>query len=173
MTIEAEIANARDDALWARITQEVNAWRGACLQCFASVEVAVTETLLHLSAQPGRGQAVKLRHLVGQRLDDLAALVNEGGPFSVEGKGVASLLAEFRHQEGLRTMLAHGQAKLTVERTSRWAAIFRVIAIRARQADRSTLVIEENEAAERLQQLRKVSQKLCSALGNLRRAVAV
>jgi hypothetical protein len=51
----------------------------------------------------------------------------------VEGNGVASLLAEFRHQEGLRTMLAHGQAKLTVERTSRWAAIFRVIAIRARR----------------------------------------
>ena len=75
--------------------------------------------------------------------------------------------------DALRTVLAHGQAKLTVERTSRWAAIFRVIAIRARQADRSTLVIEESEAAERLQQLRKVSQKLCSALGNLRRAVAV
>src|SRR3546814_11775950 len=98
----------------------------------------------------------KLRHFVGQRLDDLAALVNEGGPFSVEGKGVASLLAEFRHQEGLRTMLAHGQARLTVERTSRWAAIFRVIAIRARQADRSTPVIEENEAAGRLQKPRKV-----------------
>jgi hypothetical protein len=57
MTIEAEIANAGDDAMWARVTQEVNAWRGACLQCFASVEVAVTETLLHLSAQPERGQA--------------------------------------------------------------------------------------------------------------------
>ena len=41
MTIEAAIANAGDDALWARVTQEVNAWRGACLQCFAAVEVAV------------------------------------------------------------------------------------------------------------------------------------
>ncbi|MFD1960187.1 hypothetical protein ACFSHP_17275 [Novosphingobium panipatense] len=100
MTIEAAIANAGDDALWARVTQEVNAWRGACLQCFAAVEVAVTETLLHLSAQPGRGQSVKLRHLVGQRLDDLAALVNEGGPFSVEERVSRACWRNFGTRKG-------------------------------------------------------------------------
>jgi len=158
---------------WTRVAQDVNTWRGASLQCFASVEAAVTETLLHLSAIPGRGDDVRLRHLVGQRLDDLAQVVGEGGAFATEGRGVVPLLAAFRCHEALRTMLAHGQAKLALERNGRWIAIFRIVAIRAKQAERSELVLEESDAAGKLQELKAISQKLCSALGNFRRTLAV
>ena len=157
---------------WTRVAQDVNIWRGASLQCFASVEAAVTETLLHLSAIPGRGDGVRLRHLVGQRLDDLAQVVGEGGAFATEGRSVALLLAAFRCHEALRTMLAHGQTKLALERNGRWIAIFRIVSIRAKQAERSELVLEESDAAGKLQDLKAISQKLCSALGNFRRTVA-
>ena len=158
---------------WTRVAQDVNSWRGASLQCFASVEAAVTETLLHLSAIPGRGDDVRLRHLVGQRLDDLAQVVGEGGAFATEGRGVAPLLAAFRCHEALRTMIAHGQAKLALERNGRWIAIFRIVSIRAKQAERSELILEERDAAGKLQELKAISQKLCSALGNFRRTLAI
>ena len=45
----APIEIANDDPLWNQAIQDVNAWRGACLQHFSAAEAAVTETLLLLS----------------------------------------------------------------------------------------------------------------------------
>jgi len=160
-----------DQNLWTSVARDVNAWRGAGLQCFCAVETAVTETLLHLSEIPDRGSAVRLRHLIGQRLKDLGQLLGPEGTFGAEGKAAAEALSLFREYEPLRTMLAHGQAKLCVERTGRWIAIFRHIAIRAKQPERSTIVIEQGQAEEKMLGLRRSSQKLCSILANLRKTM--
>ena len=69
-------------------------------------------------------------------------------------------------------MLAHGQAKLALERNGRWIAIFRIVSIRTQQAERSELVLEESDAVGKLRELKTISQKLCAALGNFRRTLA-
>jgi hypothetical protein len=57
--------SARAD--WEAIFAEVNAWRDSCLHHFSAVEMAVTETLLVLSAVPSGSTTIRLRHLIGQR----------------------------------------------------------------------------------------------------------
>lgn len=59
-----------------------SAWRGRCLDVFARSEAAVTETLLVLVGVDGRGNALKLPHLVGQRYDALSKAVGAGGVFA-------------------------------------------------------------------------------------------
>src|SRR3546814_10669563 len=85
MNAETKILPQSDDALWSRVVHDVNAWRGACLQCFSAAEAGVTETLLSLSTVPEKGAAVRLRHLTGQRFDDIAAVLGTEGAFAAEG----------------------------------------------------------------------------------------
>lgn len=165
------ISNAGDDTAWTRAIHDVNAFRGACLQHFSSAEAAVTETLLLLRNVPDRGENVRLRHLIGQRFDDLARLVDPGGAFAGEGNAVAKALSELRTIESFRTCLAHGQAKIAVERNGQWIVIFRMVAIRAKQAERSMVVLEQADAEQRMADLKRKSQALCSVLGNFRRSI--
>lgn len=173
MNAEVKIETCGDDALWIRVIHDVNAWRGACLQCFSAAEAGVTETLLALNIIPDKGVSVKLRHLIGQRFDDLAAVLGPEGAFAAEGKTAFKALEAFRGHESLRTYLAHGVAKITVERSGKWVLVFRQISIRARQSERTMLLIEEAEGVETLADLRRKSQQLCSVLGNLRKQLSI
>lgn len=165
------IRSAGDETAWTQAIHDVNAFRGACLQHFSSAEAAVTETLLLLKEVPNRGETVRLRHLIGQRFDDLAKLVEQGGVFADEGSAVAKALSELRTIESFRTCLAHGQAKIALERNGQWVVIFRMIAIRAKLAERSVVVLEQADAEQRMADLKRRSQSLCSVLGNLRRSI--
>lgn len=173
MNAEVKIVSADDDVLWGRVVQDVNAWRGACLQCFSAAEVGVTETLLLLSTVAEKGANVRLRHLNGQRLEDLATVLGPEGCFAIEGKAAFKALVAFRAHDALRTYLAHGVAKIAVERSGKWILVFRLVSIRARQSDRTMLLIEEAEGLVMLADIRRKSQQLCSALGNLRRQLAM
>ena len=81
---------------WDAICQEVNAWRGACMHHFSVVEEAVTKTLLALSEAEGASSKVRLRHLIGQRFEDLELAIGPDGPFAEIGKTAARALAQFR-----------------------------------------------------------------------------
>jgi len=172
MNAEPEIVSEGDDVLWGRVVHDVNAWRGACLQCFSAAEAGVTETLLTLSAVPEKGANVRLRHLTGQRYDDIAAALGPEGAFAVEGKSAFKAIDAFRAHESLRPYLAHGVAKIAVERSGKWILVFRQVSIRARQSDHTMLLIEEAEGLQMLADIRRKSQKLCSVLGNLRHQLA-
>lgn len=167
------IAEPSDALPWTRVASEVNAWRGACIQSFAQAESAVTETLLFLSDAGDRGKAVQLRHLVGQRLEDLACALGPGGGFAAEGVAASKMLAEFRAYEGLRTHLAHDVARIAIERNGKWVVVFRHLSIRTRAAERRTMAFEQPEAIATLQRLKRTTQQLDAALGNLRRAIAI
>lgn len=168
MNAETKILSQSDDALWSRVVHDVNAWRGACLQCFSAAEAGVTETLLSLSTVPEKGATVRLRHLTGQRFDDIAAVLGTEGAFAAEGKAAFKAIDAFRAHERLRTFLAHGVAKIAVERTDKWIVVYRQVSIRARQAERTMLLVEEAEGLEMLADIRRKSQQLCSILANLR-----
>ena len=158
---------------WDLIFAEVNAWRGACLHHFSAVEMSVTETLLALSEESLGGSSIRLRHLIGQRLEDLTVATAVDGPFGDAGKCVQSELLQYREKhEDFRNLLCHGFTKVAVERSGRWMMVMRLLSIRAGKAERKTLVLDQNEAMARLDALKRDVQKLGSALGQLRKAVA-
>ena len=95
------------------------AWRGRCLDVFARSEVAVTETLLVLRAVNGRGEAIKLPHLAGQRYEALSTAICAGGAFAGEGKAASAALLAFRQHDALRNILAHGAFTVTLDQHGR------------------------------------------------------
>ncbi|MBN9316502.1 MAG: hypothetical protein J0I99_12235 [Devosia sp.] len=160
---------AKQSTDWDEIFAEVNEWRGTCLHHFSVVEVAVAETLLALSEVSSA--AIPLRHLIGQRLEDLTAATAAGGPFEEAGKTAQVELLHYRERhEHFRNLLCHGLVKITVERGGRWMLVMRVLAFRSGKADRVVLVLDQNEAAARLESLKRDAQKLGSVLGQLRKA---
>lgn len=76
------------------------------MQAFAQAEAAVTKTLLFLSSAGERGKAVQLRHLLGQRLDDIARALGPGGGFVNEGSLAHAALMAFRTHGSLRARLS-------------------------------------------------------------------
>lgn len=170
MNLENLKIDKPEQDLWFRVTLEANAWRGHCLHCFAQVEASVTETLLSLSER--NDSVVKLRHLFGQRLADLGEVIGPEGEFAVPGKKAFEALEAFRVHEQLRNILAHGVAKIAVDRQGKWVMVMRQLSIRGKKAERNKLAVEQEEAEQILADLQRTSQRLNSMLGNLRRRPA-
>jgi len=157
---------------WDAIFTEVNAWRGASMHHFSAVEMAVTETLLTLSSVAPQRPEVRLRHLIGQRLEDLALALGPGSSFEEAGKSVFNELSKFREKhESFRNLLCHGVVKVTGEPNGDWVILIRTLSIRSRQPDRSILVLEQCEAETKLATLKRDSQNLSSKLGTFRKAI--
>lgn len=157
---------------WDDIFSEVNAWRGACMHHFSTVEMAITETLIALSTVMPGGEKVRLRHLIGQRFEDLAAAVGPDGPFAESGKNALLELSQYRERhEAFRSLLCHAVVKVSIDHSGQWILLVRSLAIRARQAERNTQVFEQPEASAKLAALKRDGQKLASILGQLRKAV--
>ena len=127
---------------------------------FARAEAAVSEALLLLSEVPGRGEPVSLPHLVGQRFAALGELVSENGAFAAEGKGVAKSLAEWNVHHSFRSLLCHGTATVTVDHRGRWHLVLKMLTFRSGEAVREAMVVDEDEAAERLTALHASRQRL-------------
>jgi len=145
---------------------EVNCWRGACLQSFAEVEEAASEALAALATVEGRGKDIKLRLLLGQKLEDLATAIGTGGTFAIEGKSAAKALAEFRSNEDLRICLAHAVAHIVVERNRNWIVVL-LRGSTTSKGERVTRTIDKAEALATQKELRRHSQSLCAQLRNL------
>lgn len=159
---------------WEAVFAEVNAWRGGCMHHFSMVEVAIADTLLILSITKPAGAAVRLRHLIGQRLEDLVAAIGPDGPFAEVGKHAFPQLLQYREKhETFRNLLCHGMIKVSIERSGQWILLIRTLVIRARQAERSIQVLEQAEAIEKIAELRRDVGKLVSMLGQLRKNVDV
>ena len=140
---------------------------------FSAVEMAVTEALLALHEATNGGASVRLRQLIGQRLEDLTAAVGSGGPFGVAGKAVHTELTQYREKhEHFRNLLCHAFVRVSVERNGHWLLVLRAVAISAGKADRSTLVLDQTEAQARLENLKRDRAKLAQVLGQLRKSVA-
>ena len=173
MNMQTMIASPPDGLAWTRVASEVNAWRGASIQSFAQAEAPVTETLLILSRDDRRGATVQLRHLIGQRLEDLAQAIGPEGAFAAEGEAAFAALQMFRAYETLRVHLAHDVARIALERNGTWVVIFRHLAIRSRGSERRTTAFEQAEAVRTASELKRSTQRLDAVLGNLRRDVEV
>lgn len=157
---------------WDDVFSAVNAWRGACLHHFSSVEMAVTETLLALSAASETSGSIRLRQLIGQRFEDLASAIGPGGAFSSQGSLAYGALMLYRdRQEAFRALLCHGTIKVTVDQAGQWTLIVKCLSIKSRQPERTAIVIEQPEALARLVALKNEGQKVASLLGQLRKSI--
>lgn len=158
---------------WKGIYADVNAWRGACLHSLSTVELSVTETLFALDKTKPKDTSIRLRHLVGQRYEDLAAVLNSSGRFGDEGDRAFLALSQYREKhETFRSQLCHGVVKVSIDQAGTWVLVIRTLAIRSRQEDRKVLVLDQAEAAEKLATLKRDGQILTSALGQLRRTLS-
>lgn len=137
-------------------TTTLNGWRGRCLAYLASAEAAVSEALIGFAE---RDCTSPLPHLVGQRYDALATILTAHGD-----QDTREALKALRAHDSLRTALTHGVAKVTLDRNGEWLAVFTVIAFRSRRAERSILVIEEQQAGRIAQQLGRDRQRLIARL---------
>lgn len=155
---------------WDAIFAHVNAWRGLCLHNFTRVEMAVTESLLALAAAAPEGATVRLRHLIGQRFEDLAAAIGPDGPFA--DANAAQKLAIYRERhEAFRTLLCHGSFRVSVERSGQWVIVMHALSIRARQAERTITAVSQQEAEALLQRVKEDAAHVCRTLGELRKRV--
>lgn len=159
----------KDNVPWEDAIAQVNRWRGDCLQSFAQSETAVTETLLLLNAVAANGSSVKLPHLVGQRFAALKLATGPQGAFAIEGAKAHDAISAFLVREQLRAFLCHGVAKVALERSGSWIAIFNLANLRTQRCDRTQLVVTQAEASEMLQEIKQSGNKLGTALGNLRK----
>lgn len=157
---------------WEDATAQVSRWRGDCLQSFTQSETAVTETLLILNAVKEKGASVKLPHLIGQRFEALRIAIGPEGPFAKDGKKAHEAISAFLVREQLRAFLCHGVAKVALERSGSWIAIFNLTTLRSQKCDRTQLVVTQVEANGILQEIKQSGNKLGTALGNLRRQLA-
>lgn len=159
---------------WDAVFADVNAWRGACMHHFSTVEMAVTETLLTLAKASSEGERIRLRQLIGQRFEDLAAAIGPEGPFASKGRPAFAKLMHYReHQEAFRVLLCHDAIKVTVDQHCNWLLVIRSLSIRSRQPEHGLVVMERVEAQSRLADLKREGQHLASMLGQLRKAVEV
>jgi hypothetical protein len=151
------------NAAHARAVERVNAWRGRCLANFAGVETQITQTLVALSATR---DDIVLGQLFGQRVAALGKVVAD----DVTAGDVASALAAFLVHEPLRAFLAHGDAKVTIDRNGRWQVVLTAIALKRRQAHSSFVVIDEAEAKSIVNTLGSDRQRLVNCLARWREA---
>lgn len=139
---------------------------------FSAVEHAVTQTLLVMDRAKPDGATIRLRHLIGQRFEDLAQAIGSNGPFAKVGSVAAKSLTHYREQhETFRTQLCHGHITVSVGPNSHWLLVLRTLSIRGRQADTGLVVIEQSNALSLLEELRRDGRKLAAVLGQVRKAV--
>lgn len=168
MTVQTQIS-ASDNSVWEEATSDANAWRGHAIQIFAEAELAVSETLETLAAATDRGADVRLRHLLGQRFQDLEDAL--AGPFAGDAGKAADALRDFRQHEQLRPLLCHGAGKLALDRQGKWMIVLRMVTFRGRAAERLSRTFEQQDADAMLTTLREDCRRLTSALQSLRSRV--
>jgi hypothetical protein len=167
--IVLDLAPALPREPFVAATAQVNEWRGRCLEAFTRGETAVTECLAILGQVKGRGDKVKLPHLVGQRLEALSAAISADGPFAAEaGKAAAATLDLYRRQAGLRNLLCHGTSKVTLDSKGRWTVVLRLVMLRSREISRESLAVTQEEAAILCSEITEISHKVSAQLGQIR-----
>lgn len=151
--------------------RQVNEWRGRCMDAFARAEAGVTNCLVFLSNIPGRGEQVRLPHLVGQRYEALTSVIAAGGAFELEASKVASALESVRAHDSFRTMLCHGVGDVTLSPHGRWTIVFRLVSLRSRRASSEVLALKQKEAEQLRDEVIRASKELCSQLDSMKNAL--
>lgn len=118
LTSDLKLADAHREA-----TNEVNRWRGRCLECFVRIEDAAAQTLRALSSsQTGTAHAPPM---FGARITELGKVVAEGGALGEKGGGVRKALVELQYIVERRNVLVHGTGTVWIDGGGKWLCRYR------------------------------------------------
>ena len=148
-----------------------NEWRGHMIENYSRAEHAVTETLVGLNDLSVDLKGQKFPHLVGQRVDRLAAYLSTITA-SAHSKAAEEALLNFRAHENLRAMLCHGVTKLALDRGGGWVAVMTLLSFKSGGSVSSRLTIDEAEGVQRRNTLIADRKRLTATLGQVRREIA-
>lgn len=164
-----ETSDDQSNAHWNCAYTDVNRWRGECLHHCSTAESAVTKTLIALSEACQGGQKVALRHLIGQRFEDLSSAIGPQGPFAEIGKSAHKALATYREKhEEFRTHLCHGVMEVLLDRSRDWTVIVTNLAITGKRANQTVQLLRQKDAEEKLAALKFDTKRLAATLGQVR-----
>ena len=147
---------------FAAATKRMNEWRGRCLAIFARAELAVTKCLVAMAAVPGKGDAVRLPHLVGQRFEALAGAIAAGGPFATGGDKLQTSIDQFRGHAAFRALLSHGSCDVLLDRRGGCTFVLHMLCLRNRSAETERLFLSEAEAECLRLEISRCGNHLCS-----------
>ena len=162
MTVDLPISLSFDDAHQMTI-DEVNRWRGRCIQCFAYIELAAANTLAKMTLE-NPATSKKINPLFGARVQALRDAFKEGAPFHVRGKKAAKALEDLQPCLEYRNILVHSVGHVYVAPAGHWIWSYRVNAD-GKSDQLGTICSDEAKRIER--ELAAGSRKLSDLLRNL------
>ncbi|KUO56675.1 MAG: hypothetical protein APF78_11230 [Sphingomonadales bacterium BRH_c3] len=148
---------------------EIDSWRGRCLDLYARSEKAVALTL---ETAKQHDHPVKLRHLAGQRLDDLLSITDQDNGTAKQKEALARAIDGWRAIESHRVFLAHGTMKELLDRKGKWHAQFDVTTYKSNNPTPDRMMISQTEALELQADLEKGFKSLSAQLGQFRKRLA-
>ena len=161
LPIELSASQAHEHA-----TDDVNRWRGHCIECFARLERGMGEALELIAGASRSSKRVPLTF--GDKAKALRSAISPDGPFAN-----ARLLKALQDADALldqRNRLVHASGKVWIDGAGGWAWAYRFKP--AGKAEE--LGIYEQKAAHQFEvQLARSSQGLCSRLQAFRQKLVV
>jgi hypothetical protein len=110
MTLHVPIEQPLSDTHHAAI-DDVNRWRGHCVELYARLEYEVTRTLSEMAACPN--SSVSVPHNFGDKVKKLRAAVDADGPHPADN--IVTALGTFTDHLERRNMLVHASGKVWID----------------------------------------------------------
>ena len=149
---------------------EINGWRGRCLNMFARGERSVD---VALEAALAAGSGLGMKHLAGQRLADLAKLVSEEKTATEEQKqSLQSSLDSWLASNAKRAFLAHGVTTVLLDRHGDWHAQLDFVRYQGKQRQAERWSCSKHEAWDYERLLERNLTLLSSKLGQFRTRIS-
>ncbi|MEP0390516.1 MAG: hypothetical protein ABJ205_09020 [Erythrobacter sp.] len=147
---------------------EIDAWRGRCIDLCARGERAVSKTLQEALKCD---HLVKLSPMAGPRLREAQTLFDTMSGTEKQHKAAAKTIKDWCDIEPKRAFLAHGELTTLLDPRSNWHARFDLTRFKANAPIEESWVLDRQEAHMFEEELQHSFASLSQQLGQLRRSV--
>lgn len=145
-------------------TEDVNRWRGHCVECYARLERSMGEALESIA---GASPSAKRAYTFGAKVKALHVAL------ALPATAPAHLLKSLQSANDLldqRNRTVHAIGKVWIDRSGNWAWAYR---FKSPGKAEETGIYEQTAAKQFEVELAKTSQRLCSLLRDYSRKLAV
>nr|WP_166177670.1 hypothetical protein [Altererythrobacter segetis] len=148
---------------------EIDGWRGRCLDIFARGERAVS---LALEAARAKDGTLKIKHLAGQRMSDLAEIVSAEKATLKQTRAIQTALESWAQVEGRRAYFAHGVVTVLLNEQGIWHVQLDFAAYRSSRVEDHRWNLSRSEADAFEAQLIEAFAELSRELGQLKKRLS-
>lgn len=161
MSVELPISPSLDEAHGAAL-DDVNRWRGHCVELYARIERAIGETLL--SVAESKQPAKRPPEMFGPRLKALRALVGPDGEH--RNSDLFKRLAAVEDELGFRNFIVHASGSVWIDAKNNWLWSYRFDP--GGKGEDVTGHIDRSEAGDLEKRLASAAKSLGARLANFR-----